>query len=204
MPQDGGKLPGREYAPKRGRGRAAAAAAAPPPPHESRLVPSPADDDATRALNARLAKHLRNDVGNAERFVARFGRDLLYVHDVGWHAWTGTHWSLDGGEAAAQRAAHATAVAVFKEAEAIEAEGPLRFESTKLHQARIAAHRAWASTSGNSARLAAMLREAQPYLLKRVGEMDADPWLLNVENGTLDLRPGVAAPARFGRMRPAT
>jgi putative DNA primase/helicase len=36
-----------------------------------------------------------NDLGNARRFVIHFGRDLIFVPNLGWYCWTGQVWSAD-------------------------------------------------------------------------------------------------------------
>lgn len=167
---------------------------APAPP-----VPNPRD--------LRLVDRMRNDIGNAERLVERYGADLLYVRDIGWHWWTGTHWSLSEGERQAQLAAHETAKAIFDEAKALElfarqhlaallpeeGEAPKLFEGRRQALAeelgeRIALHRKWAIASGNRARLVAMVSEAQPYRTVTIDDMDCDPMLFNVQNGTILLR----------------
>lgn len=150
-------------------------------------------------LDQRCAKYLKNDVGNARRLIARFGKDLIHVQDVGWHAYTGTHWDREDGDRRAQILAHKTAMAMFNEAKALEAEGPRDGETPKDFRERIDAHKKWASGSGNSNRLSAMLREAQPYLTKRVEDMDANPRLLNLANGTLELRPAAKGGIRLRR-----
>ena len=47
----------------------------------------------------------RNDTGNAKRLLRRFGRDLIWVKGLGWHFWSGQHWSQEGGESEAQQRA---------------------------------------------------------------------------------------------------
>lgn len=50
----------------------------------------------------------------------------------------------------------------------------------------------WENRSENAARISAMLHlaESDPRLLVSVREFDRDPWLLNLRNGTLELRSG--------------
>lgn len=188
---------------------------APPPPGGPPAGGGEEWDD----LDAELAGLLRNDVGNSERLRRRFGADLLHVQDVGWHVWTGKRWSLERGAIEAQLAAHKTAVAIFREAAAIEAKRPRprdgetleafarRLEADgwerlaeepdhrfigridDLWTKRVEAHRKFANASGNAGKLEAMQSEAAPYLTRAAAEMDADPWRFNVDNGTLLLRP---------------
>lgn len=138
-------------------------------------------------LDLELARHLRNDTGNARRLMGRFGRDLLFVREVGWHAWTGARWSHDDGERLAQIWAQETGESIFAEAGEIEAAGPRAREDDKEHSVRVAVHNRWAGQSGNTQRLKAMVREARPHLTVGPGDMDTHPRLLNVKNGTLVL-----------------
>ena len=149
-----------------------------------------------------LARQLRNDIGNAGRLRKRFGWRLLMVKDIGWHVWTGQRWDGVRGEIEAQRLAHRTARAIFAEAKALACEGPqpvmeidkktgeiiAREETPAEFTARVDSHRKWATTSGNSPKLKAMLEQSAPDCTVKVEELDADPWVLNLPNGVLDLR----------------
>ena len=48
----------------------------------------------------------------------------------------------------------------------------------------------WALASQNESRINAMLSQSKPYLAIGMEELDRDPWLINCQNGTLDLRTG--------------
>lgn len=149
-----------------------------------------------------LAERQRSDVGNAERFIARRGADFLFVRDIGWHVWTGTHWSRDDGDMGARVAAHQVAASIVEEASAIAKAGP-NWRTPKLEDEndrdyrdrvleefddRLTAHHRFAVSSSNSARLSSMLQEAAPYLTVDIDAMDTHPFLLTVKNGTLHLR----------------
>lgn len=58
-----------------------------------------------------------NDVGNARRLLRWFGEDILHVREIGWHWWTGTHWSKQGGEEIVTRYAQITAERIKLERE---------------------------------------------------------------------------------------
>ena len=141
-------------------------------------------------LDERLARLDRNDVGNARRLLARHGRDLLNVREVGWHVWTGTHWDGQSGAIAAAMRAQDTAKAMKAEAAALRMAGPLDGETNRQFEERIAKARAWAIAAGNQARLSAMLTAAVPHCDVTVDDMDAGPMLLNVQGGTIELGPG--------------
>ncbi|MCA6305678.1 MAG: hypothetical protein IM628_12805 [Phenylobacterium sp.] len=142
-------------------------------------------------IDHRLAQLTRNDLGNAKRLLARHGDDLVWVEPLGWHAWTGTCWSHAAGARAAQEAAHRTAMAIYREAKAIEIEGPKDGEKPGEFHDRVAAMRTFAKSAGNTGKLAGMLAEARPYRWRTLDDLDADPAAFNVRNGTLafDVRP---------------
>jgi putative DNA primase/helicase len=141
-----------------------------------------------KSLDLICASYLFNDMGNANRLRARFGRDLIFVKDAGWFAWTGSHWSLEEGFVRAERCAHAAVAAIFKEAAALEQLGPKLGETDAQFAARIKAHKAWAVRSGNSNKISAMLSVAAPYLTRQMEDFDANVYLFNCANGTIDLR----------------
>jgi len=145
----------------------------------------------TPNLDLKLANCSRNDIGNAERLIARHGRDLLWVADSSgkgsWYIWVGTHFSAEDGEREARLRAQSTASAILDEIAALEAAGPRPGEDRALWERRVAALRSWASTSGNSVRLDGMLTTAAPRLARRPTGLDANPWLFNVRNGTIEL-----------------
>lgn len=120
------------------------------------------------------------DTGNGIRLVRRHGRDLRYCHPFGrWYVWDQTRWAPDdtGGVA---RAAKDTADAIWDEAKDEQDE-----EKRKLI-------RRWAARSEGAAGLKNMMwcAQSEADVVVRPAELDFDPWALNVENGTLDLRSG--------------
>ena len=148
---------------------------------------------AQETLDLRLSRLPRNDMGNAERLVRRFGEDLIFVRDaggpVGWFAWTGTHWDRDKGESSSLLKAQDTSRLIRDEAAAAEAAGKLKGESDTEFGKRIEGIFKWATISGNANKISAMLEVAAPQMEKRSEDLDADPNLLNCLNCTLILRP---------------
>lgn len=139
--------------------------------------------DESDPLDYRLAWLTRNDAGNAERLLTRFGEDILYVRDVGWHWWDGRRWSVEIGQVTVEKLAHDTARRIHDEVAALQdADG-----DKKVGRDVIAEHFKWAMQSGNAQRLKSMVTVAQPYRTCSPGEMDADRLLLNLGNGTLQL-----------------
>lgn len=150
------------------------------------------DDDKGRgSRDLRLAKRPLNDSGNGERLRTRFGRDLMYVPEVGRYAWSGKHWSPRTGERDWHLAAQKTYRAIiWQEAPALQAElaespgdkAELKEMSRRVHELRD-----FGNDSGNRSRLSSMQLVSEPHLERRVDTLDADPFLLNVQNGTLEL-----------------
>lgn len=116
----------------------------------------------------------QTDVGNAARLVLRHGHRLRYSYQRGaWMVWDGRRWALDqAGESV--NACVDTTLSIFAEARATESDGLLK----------------WAQASQKRERVMAMAVLAQPRLAVVSDDLDADPWLLNCSNGTLDLRTG--------------
>jgi len=118
------------------------------------------------------------DAGNAERFQAHVGDRFAFVHAWGsWMHYDGVRWQRDGsGEAV--RAALATLRAMAGESEKVPDED---------HRGELLKH---SLDSESSSRLSAMLTLGQAMLPVAPEALDRDPDLLNVANGTLDLRTG--------------
>jgi putative DNA primase/helicase len=114
------------------------------------------------------------DAGNAERLLDRHGDDLRYCHPWGrWFIWNGSHWQLDDRGQALQWTKE-TIRAMLLEAVAGDDKGFRSFAIASEREPRIRA----------ALNLAASSRPVLP------DDLDTDPWVLNVENGTLDLRTG--------------
>lgn len=118
------------------------------------------------------------DLGNAERLVARHGQDLRYCHNWGkWLVWDGRRFAIDEtGEP--DRRAEETIRSIYAEAAEVE---------DKSERKALVDH---ARRSESRNRLQAMVALAQHKCPVRSGDLDSDPWLLNVANGVLDLRTG--------------
>lgn len=124
------------------------------------------------------------DMGNAERLIARHGEDLAYAYPWGsWLVWNGVRWERDAS-GAVHRMAKATVRAIYHEA------GEARDSNERKELAR------HATRSEAQARVDAMIALAKSEVPVQPEELDANPWALNVENGTLDLRSGELRPHR--------
>lgn len=113
------------------------------------------------------------DLENARAFAEQHRHDLRYVsRSRSWYVWDGKRWRPDD-TSEVQRRAKAT-VADFTKLQL----GPQEMK------AAIAAQ-----SSGHIAGMIE-LAKSEPDISITQNQLDTDPWLLNVENGTLDLRTG--------------
>lgn len=126
------------------------------------------------------------DLGNAQRLVHRHGADLRYCHAWGsWLVWDGRRWARDtSGEV--ERLAKETVAAMYAAAAA---------EPDADRRQKLGAH-ALRSESWNRIKAMVALAQSEEGIPVLVDELDRDPWLLTVENGTLDLRTGELRPHR--------
>lgn len=119
------------------------------------------------------------DLGNAERLIARHGKDIRFAPGIGWFAWDGRRWQRDiDGEI--MRRAKLTVRSLYAEAADLDDDHARK----KLL--------AWANQSESEARLraATKLAETERAVIVDPARLDADPWLFNAANGTINLRDG--------------
>jgi len=124
------------------------------------------------------------DLGNAKRFIRQHGQDLRYVPLWGkWLAWDGTRWAVDDTYAVTHRAKE-TIRSLYGEVGSIQDDEKRR--SFAQHIARSESH----------SRIKDMieLAKSEPGIPVAPQQLDADPWALNLVNGTLDLRTGQLRP----------
>ena len=125
----------------------------------------------------RLYKH--TDVGNGERLAHKFGAGVRYCHPWGkWLYWDGRRWDRDRTGVLSQCAK--------RTARAIEAE-EMSFVDNDDDMSSL---EIWARKSEDYKRVTAMVRLAasEPVIPVLPEALDTDPWLLNCQNCTLDLR----------------
>ena len=169
-----------------------------PPYHTASISDAPPPEDPP---DEEIPIHL-TDRGNALRLIAAHGKDLHYIYRwKKWLVWDGTRWVVDEGnrvEALAKRvivgiyaAAQATISRVSQELE----QGSLGEDEQKKRAKEIdiaTAQLKWALKSESSDRLAGMLRHARSErgIPITPEQLDANPWILNCRNGTIDLKTG--------------
>ena len=124
-------------------------------------------------------EHL-TDLGNARRLVAQHGADLRFCHTwVCWFVWDGQRWIKDANGEVFRRTKD-TVRKIYTEA------GEQNEKKSRRELAD------WAKRSEAETRIKAMISLARSEIGIPVSpeELDADPWLLNVVSGTIDLRTG--------------
>lgn len=123
------------------------------------------------------------DMANAQRLAARHGQDLRFTPERGWLVWDGRRWAVDDKGIEVQARAKESALSIFDEIrEAADRDAKMR------HAKR--------AQSKKSIDAAIWLARSEPGIPARLTQFDADPWLLNVANGTLDLRTSKLRPHR--------
>jgi putative DNA primase/helicase len=128
-------------------------------------------------LTAELAKLGETDTDNAQRFARRFGSKVIHTPGQGWLVYDGKRWRRDDLLQVTELAKE-TARRIADESQHLDDNG-----------ARAARSKFSAQSLGKGA-LDRMLDLAKSLVGVEDNRLDADPWLLNVENGTIDLRTG--------------
>jgi putative DNA primase/helicase len=126
------------------------------------------------------------DVGNGELFAQQHRENVRYCFGLKqWLVWNGNRWKPDT-EGRVMPLAKATARSLYGVAER---------EPDEKRRKAIAK---WAVESETERRLKSTvtLAQSEPGIPIEASRLDTDPLLLNVANGTLDLRMGALRPAR--------
>jgi P4 family phage/plasmid primase-like protien len=161
--------------------------------------------------------HLCTDQANARRISLWFGQRMISASGR-FYAWSGRHWAHDEGEA--HRCAARLSAIVKAEAEAerkklnkaaaafspeqlqAAAEHPRKSALAKTEegaklielQAKVTALDAWSVRCEMKAVQDAALGLLRKLLTVDQSALDRDPWVLNCQNGTVDLRTGELHP----------
>lgn len=116
------------------------------------------------------------DIANARRFIHQHGDEVRWTPERGWYAWDGRRWKPDALNAVQTRARQ-TVESIFDE---IRSAGD-----------QDAAFR-WAKRSQSARAVKDLLFLAQSFagIAMHADAFDADPMLLNCENGVIDLATG--------------
>jgi len=130
------------------------------------------------ALPPSTKSYNRSDVGNAQRFVDVHGERFRYCHKLkAWYFFDGKRWLVDSC-GLAQKSIHALSLTMQAEA------ANIMTQDEKVQAFR------WAVGLESVNRIESCLKAAQSYVSVEPTDFDRDPWLLNCENGTVDLKTG--------------
>ena len=157
-------------------------------PKKTALVEAPKEirnEAAAKTKKANSGSHQPSDLGNCERFLALHREEVRYSVSRGWMVWDGKRWAPDltGG---IFRKAVETIRNIYQEA--ADTDDEKERKSLASHALR--------SEGERRIRAVVSLAQFQEGIAVTGQDFDKDPWLLNVANGTLDLRTGKLRPHR--------
>jgi len=127
----------------------------------------------------------RTDAANAARLISRFGEEVRWVGPWDkWLIWDEKRWKID-------QTLHIEELAKLVAAKLWKELGR-EVATRELDRTTVSAMYSFAKISNNANGVRAMVAMArsEPGVPIGQNELDTKPWLLNVENGTLDLRTG--------------
>lgn len=117
------------------------------------------------------------DIANAQRLASRYGENIRFTDAAGWLCWDGCRWCEDAKDVRVQALAKETALHIFDEIrDATDRDAMMRH----------------ARKSQGKSSIDAMihLARSEPGIYASLTDFDKDPYLLNLQNGTVDLRTG--------------
>jgi len=122
-----------------------------------------------------------SDTGNGRRFVDTFGEAVRYSEGLGWFHWSGGYWKPDVEGLEMQELAKSLAPVIASEVVKYDGDTDKQSEVIK-----------WAQNSKSNARLKSAIDNANSDRRVRlaVDDWDANPHMLGVLNGVVDLRTG--------------
>lgn len=125
-----------------------------------------------------LTGYPHTDTGNAERLVALYGADIHFCTEMKkWLVWDGQRWAIDEVQRVKQMAKRVARLLYLQAGEI----GDKEFrEATERHARK--------SESASGINRALECAEHEPGVPIGVAELDRHPWLLNCQNGVLDLK----------------
>lgn len=164
----------------KGEGYSAPQAVPAPAPQAAPAGTPPPDDDSTPVdiHGMDIPEHM-TDTGNAQRMIRLFGKDVRHSGALGFLVWDGACWQKDESGIVV-RMAQQTALSIYAEAQQEEDED---VRKALLKHAR---HSENLSGIHNMTTLLG----SQEGVTTRMDQFDSNDWLLNAENGIVDLTTG--------------
>lgn len=132
----------------------------------------PGEDQLLKKEPPKIDRNTSGQAYMATKFYYAARRSLMYVHRFGWMRWDGKRWVEDED-------GHATMRAFARVRTAVGAKG---FDQGD--QQAIGAAKSCMSTGASEG----SLKQARTYMSRPIDSLDRDEMLLNVDNGTLNLR----------------
>ncbi|TYL92730.1 hypothetical protein FXB40_23860 [Bradyrhizobium rifense] len=136
----------------------------------------------TPDLTKNLSKLGETDTDNAQRLATRYANRIVYTSGRGWLVYKEGRWRPNATSQCIEFA-KATARLIADEAQYLARD-----------QAKAAKRAVFAQNSLSKGSLDRMLDLAKGLVGVDDGQLDADPWLFNTMNGTIDLRTGYIEP----------
>lgn len=138
----------------------------------------------SQPTNVSLMSQTLSDVGNAERIIALCGSIIRYdcIRDK-FFIWNGKYWEMDSSNSI-----FTLAKTMLKKLMA-EADSLTGGEDTTLQELK-KMYKTFAVRSENDSRIRAMVNQLKSQREIMLNNSDADIYLLNLKNGTMDLRTG--------------
>jgi putative DNA primase/helicase len=158
-------------------------------PAEVSTDPGPLTEDEAKRLTERIEQSCGLSLGHfndisrhsqrriAHRFAREHADEFIYAHGIGWHLWDGTRWKPDR-DGATQRALDATIDTAFRAA--------IDMQKKEERDQLISDAQKSESAAGFNGTLA-IARNLKPLAVDAL-TVNSDPYLLNTQDGTYDLR----------------
>ena len=152
-------------------------------PRKAQAVQKPSEPASFSDIDY-LKMHQLTQLGNAERLIRLHGHDLRYCKEIGgWLVWDGQRWKIDT-TGQAQHLAKGLSQVIYAEV----LQTPDKTQQGKLAMCAMKAESLQFVTGTLE------LAKSDPAIATTPDVWDSNGWLLNVQNGTLDLRTGVLLP----------
>lgn len=140
----------------------------------------------------RLATFKLNDTGNAERLELLYGDMLLHcTASDKWLRWDGTRWKSSESKDATELYNLVSATMRLTAMQYDVVFGPPK---TQEDEEAKRSFLSFCKRSENQNSINNTIKRARALFPVSINDLDADPWLLNCENGTIDLKTGRLLP----------
>lgn len=159
--------------------------------------------DGADVLHGEMARLPMTDLGNAERFLRRFGDDFLFVREWGWLVWDGRRWARREADRMLENRIKEAIRLIADEAAWLGSSGEDEEipKAGKRKPPMLSEELAdWAMTSQAAGHVNCLRNLVQSDRERMTDVFDADPMVINVRNGTLEVRKRADEP--YVQLRP--